>query len=60
MAAAPWMRSVAKHLKEVRIHLCQTSGSSKGVRWVKQDESPDVYVLTSNFTGSLLRSTMSL
>lgn len=26
------MRSISKHLKEIRIHLCQTSGSSQGVR----------------------------
>ncbi len=32
MATAPWVRSISRHLKEVRIHLCQTSKSSQGVR----------------------------
>ena len=32
MASAAWVRSISKQLKEVRIHLCQTSKNSQGVR----------------------------
>lgn len=32
MATAPWVRTISRQLKEVRIHLCQTSKSSQGVR----------------------------
>jgi len=29
---AAWRQAISKNLKEVRIHLCQTSKSSQGVR----------------------------
>ena len=38
MAAAAWMRTMSRNLKEVRIHHCQTSKGSQGVRCDKESQ----------------------
>ena len=32
---AAWRQAISRNLKEIRIHLCQTSKSSQGVRYLK-------------------------
>ena len=33
---AAWRQAISKNLREIRIHLCQTSESSNGVRYVQR------------------------
>ncbi|KAI8053769.1 thioredoxin-like protein [Syncephalis plumigaleata] len=53
-----WRGPVAKHLRELRIHLCQTSSSSQGVReYVKANytafkgANPSLPILVREATG---------
>jgi NADH dehydrogenase (ubiquinone) 1 alpha subcomplex subunit 2 len=46
---AAWRQAISKNLREIRIHLCQTSESSKGVREFIEKHYVDLKTVNPNF-----------